>query len=83
MNQNTKLSLELKSKLEDIVKLLKGGKSLSEISIELGYGYSGLYNTVKKSEYSYLLSTKNNGKSKTAKEEKLKRRKLTNLDAEN
>lgn len=70
-NQFTKLNKEIDNRIDEIKNLLDNGFSASEISKKLQYGYSSIYNAIKRNGLSYMISVEKNGKSR-AKQEYIK-----------
>ena len=65
-NQNTIITKTLDANIDLIETMLKNGFSVAEISKKIGYGYSGVYNAVRRNGLEKYISVKNNGKSQTA-----------------
>lgn len=66
-NQNSHITNNVKLFLPEIIELLQDyNLSLKEACNKLDLSYASAYNQLKKTEHSFLLSQKNNGKSKTS-----------------
>lgn len=64
-NQFTKLNEEIDKRIDEIKNLLENGFSAAEISKKLEYGYSSIYNAIKRNGLSHMIGIEKNGKSRT------------------
>ena len=77
VNQNTKLSKEVDSKIEKIYALLVSDNSVAEIAKILGYGYGSIYNAIIRNGLSHFIGVHRNGKSKTSRTYQKNQQKFT------
>lgn len=67
-NQYSNLKKEIDSKIKEIEDLLIKGFSAKEISKILDYGYSTVYNAIKRHNLDHFIGVHKNGKSQTSRE---------------